>query len=66
MARSLWQRIRERLARETVDRYVDQHRGSAADRRVATESLEDYSSDEVAAERLGGIEPTRLEDEDLR
>lgn len=52
---------------ETIERETERERGSASERRLASESIEDYQADEFVSEHMGGIESERLaEDEPPR
>jgi hypothetical protein len=67
MLRDLWNRVMGRSRARVVARETERERGSATERRLATESAEDLQADEFVAEHLGGIEPKRLaEDEPPR
>ena len=67
MLRDLWNRIMGRSREEAVERETERERGSPAERRLASESIEDLQADEFVAEHLGGVEPERLaEDEPPR
>jgi hypothetical protein len=67
MVRRLWDRIVGRTRHEAVERETQRERGSASDRRMAEESVEDYQADEFVAEHLGGAEPKPIaEDEPPR
>ncbi|HEX4526270.1 MAG TPA: hypothetical protein VH108_05955 [Gaiellaceae bacterium] len=67
MLRDLWSRITGRSREAAVEREIERERGSPADRRLASESVDDFQADEFVAEHLGGVEPERLaEDEPPR
>ena len=52
---------------EAVEREIEREQGSPAERRLESESVEDFQADEFVAEHLGGLEPERLaEDEPPR
>jgi len=67
MFRDLWNRIMGRSREQAVERETERERGSPAERRLASESVEELQADEFVAEHLGGVEPERLaEDEPPR
>jgi hypothetical protein len=67
MLRNLWNRIMGRSQEEVIERETERERGNSAERRFASESIEDYQADESVQEHLGGIDPDRLiEDEPPR
>jgi hypothetical protein len=64
MLRDLWNRIMGRSREEAIERETEREQGSPAERRLASESVEDFQADEFVTEHLGGVDPERLvEDE---
>jgi hypothetical protein len=67
MLRDLWNRITGRTREEAVEHESEREQESPAERRLASESVEDHQADEFVAEHLGGVDPERLaEDEPPR
>jgi hypothetical protein len=64
MLRGLWNRLMARERDETAAVEAEREHMSPAERHFSKESIDDYQADEVVGERLGGIEPDRLLDED--
>jgi hypothetical protein len=59
---NLWQRLMARMRTAQVRRVEDEEQMSPAERRAVEQPIEDRASDEVAAERLGGFDPSELEE----
>jgi hypothetical protein len=49
---------------DAVERMVEKQQMTPAERSVAEESVEDRQADSAVAERLGGIDPERLIEEE--
>jgi hypothetical protein len=64
MLGNLWNRILGRSRQEALARETERERGSPAEQRLATESIEDLQADEFVGEHLGGVEPPRLAEDD--
>jgi hypothetical protein len=59
-------RLLGRIRGDENEREIEQHRGSAEDRKVASESVDDIAADEFVGEHLGGVDPGRLTDDEFR
>ena len=60
---SLWRRFRARLRGEAIEREVEKEQMSEAERRIASEPIEDLQTDRFVGEHLGGdIDPERREE----
>jgi hypothetical protein len=61
---SLWNRLLGRRTADTIKHETELEQMSPEERHFAEERFEDRQADEVIEERLGGINPTRLLDDD--
>ena len=61
---ALWARLRGRRTAEAIERENELKQMSPDERHFVEERFEDRQADEVIEERLGGINPTRLLDDD--
>jgi hypothetical protein len=64
MLRNFWNRLTGARRAEAVEREVEREQDSPAERRLTSESVEDYQADESSIEHLGGFNPDRLIEDD--
>jgi hypothetical protein len=64
MARGLWDRLMRRRQEDVIERETEREQGSAEERHLATESLEDFQADEFVSEHLGGVELDPLSEDE--
>ncbi|HZQ63776.1 MAG TPA: hypothetical protein VFA66_00935 [Gaiellaceae bacterium] len=57
----LWDRLLGRIRRDAIRREAEEENMSPAERRLASESIEDLQADRFVQEHLGGFDPERRE-----
>jgi hypothetical protein len=60
----IWERLKARRRAAAIRREAQDEELSPEERRLIDEGVEGYQADESAEEHLGGIDPTRLIDDD--
>jgi hypothetical protein len=63
---SFWKRLMGRRDGAALRRAEDAQTESPAERAFAHESVDDVAADEVVEERLGGVDPERLVDDEFK
>lgn len=61
-----WKKLMGRRAEAAHHRAEEAAVETPAERRIAEESVDDVAADEVVAERLGGVDPERLVDDEFK
>jgi hypothetical protein len=61
---ALWNRLTGRRNADATERKLEPQQMSPAERRFVEESFEDRQTDSAIEERLGGIDPARLLDDE--
>lgn len=61
-----WNKLRRRWSDADARRAEEEQQETAAERRLADEGVEGRAADELVEERLGGVDPDRLVDDEFK
>jgi len=63
---SLWKRLMGKRDETASGRSAEEQHESVEERRLSDEGVEGVAADEVVEERLGGVDPERLVDDEFK
>lgn len=61
-----WSKLKRRHADSEGRRAEEEQQETAGERRLAAEGVEGLAADELVEERLGGVDPNRLVDDEFK
>jgi hypothetical protein len=63
---AFWKRLMGKRGDAATDRSAEELQESPEERRLSEEGVEGVAADEVVEERLGGVDPERLVDDEFK